>query len=765
MPQSRILEKATAERYLALFDAMGEGVAFHQVIRSESGCPKDYLILEVNAAYEKMTGLKRESVVGRTSLEAYGVSEPPYLSEYARTVQSKISYRFETFFPPLARHFEISVVPIGNNEFATIFTDITARKALEETLRLSDEVLKQIPDAILVTDLDGTIQRWEGKAEQMFGYTVEEAVGKPVSFLHHPDVRSGMSAEIIRQIHENGRFFDEIPCVAKDGSELAIETAAHALCDKDGQAVALVGVSRDVTDRKRAEAALRASEAALSTIFHSSPDNVVITRTADNVILDVNETFLRTLGYRREEVVGKTSLELQIWMDPAERARCLGLLAAQPCPPFEATFRAKDGRSIPVVTSTRPVEIRGTACWLSTVRDITERLRAEREKARLEDQLRQAQKLESIGQLAGGIAHDFNNLLTVINGYGDLLLAQLSQNDPVREPIAQIRNAGERAASLTQQLLAFSRRQIIEPKPLNMNTVIAASWEMLRRLVGEDIELTASLGQELGLVVADAGQIHQVLINLIVNARDALPGGGRVTIETSNEELTAKDQQCNPDVTPGSHVCLAITDTGIGMDENVRQRIFEPFFTTKADRSGTGLGLATTYGIVRQSGGCVRVESAPGKGSQFAVYLPRLAGNVESEAEEVCDRPDLRGCEVVLVVEDETEVRKLTVAILRRLGYRVLEAPGGREALALASAESGPIHLLITDVVMPRMTGRELAERLLAFRPDTRVLYMSGYTEDVIAHRGILDPGVKYIAKPFRPQELAARVRDLLGPF
>jgi signal transduction histidine kinase len=378
-----------------------------------------------------------------------------------------------------------------------------------------------------------------------------------------------------------------------------------------------------------------------------------------------------------------------------------------------------------------------------------ERKRTEDALRQSEEQLRQAQKMEAVGRLAGGIAHDFNNLLTVITSYTDLLLEDLDPGDPIREDVGQIRKAAEGAAALTRQLLAFSRQQALAPRVLSLKTSIASAEPLLERLIGEDVHLTTSVAPDLGAVKADPGQLEQVIINLAVNARDAMPTGGRLTIEAANVE-------------GGRYVMLALSDTGIGMDEETKSRIFEPFFTTKAAGKGTGLGLATVYGIVKQSGGFIGVQSELGRGTTFQVYLPRVDEPAETDTAGAALPEPRGGSETVLVVEDEPPVRIVTRQVLERYGYAVLEAPDGETALHLAAKHHGPIHLLLTDVVMPGLSGRQLAEQLGRLRPAIKVLYASGYAENALAHHGIPESGISYLRKPFAPETLARRVRDVL---
>jgi PAS domain S-box-containing protein len=400
---------------------------------------------------------------------------------------------------------------------------------------------------------------------------------------------------------------------------------------------------------------------------------------------------------------------------------------------------------------------------IAMLEDITPRKQAEDERVRLESQLRQAQKMEAVGQLAGGVAHDFNNLLTAIRGYSEFALSRVGDDPGLQKDIEEIAKSAERASSLTRQLLAFSRKQLLQPRILQLNDVVSEVDKMLRRLIGEDIEVVTIFGRALGRVKADPGQIEQVLVNLVVNARDAMPEGGKLTIETSNVDLDEERAAQHEALAPGRYVMLAVHDTGHGMDAETRSRLFEPFFTTKEQGKGTGLGLATVYGIVKQSGGYVIVDSEPGGGATFKVYLQRLEAGVDEPEPLVridADRPS--GSETVLLVEDEEVVRNLVREILERNGYAVLEARNGAEALELGQSSADPIHLLVTDVVMPKMSGRDLAERLVAIHPETRVLYMSGYTDGAISEQSVLDPRTDFLLKPFTFDDLAQKVRKVL---
>jgi len=387
---------------------------------------------------------------------------------------------------------------------------------------------------------------------------------------------------------------------------------------------------------------------------------------------------------------------------------------------------------------------------------------AEEEKKRMEEQFRQAQKMEAVGRLSGGIAHDFNNLMTIVMGNADLTLMDMPEDDPIRESVIQIREAGGRAASLTRQILAFSRRQIVEPVVLNLNELALGVDKMLRRIIGEDVDLETVLGSDLGRVEADPGQLEQVMMNLAVNARDAMPGGGKLTIETANVELDREYARNHFAVTPGSYVMLAVSDTGMGMTEEVRSQIFEPFFTTKEVGKGTGLGLSTVYGIVKQADGHIWVYSEPGKGATFKIYLPRVekAGQALKQVDTMPE--SLQGSETVLVVEDDPQLRNMAFKILERHGYTVLVAEGGQPAIQIAETYGEKIDLVVTDVVMPEMSGKEAAERIKTLRPDIKVLFMSGYTDNAIVHHGILDRDIAFLQKPFTPNGLARKVKEVL---
>ena len=520
-------------------------------------------------------------------------------------------------------------------------------------------------------------------------------------------------------------------------------------------AVTALVVAALMTERATAQQALTESEAHYRVLFESNPNPLFVYTLDTLALLAVNEAAVSQYGYTREEFLAMTLEE----MHPPEDVRALRDLVAKSETGFrnrgEWRHRKKDGTIIDVEITRNTLTFSGRPAALAMAHDITKR-------KSVETQLLQAQKMEAVGRLAGGIAHDFNNLLTAIFGSSDLLLEDLTVDDQRRADVEDIKKAAQRAAALTRQLLAFSRKQVLALQVLDLNALIADLEKMLRRLIGEDIEFRTILTSDLGAVRADPGQLEQVIMNLAVNARDAMPQGGKLTLETANVDLDAAYAQAHAPLAPGRYAMLAVSDTGIGIDAQVKAHIFEPFFTTKEKGKGTGLGLATVYGIVKQSDGSIWVYSEPGQGTTFKIYLPRVEAAAEPPAPKPMPPASVRGSETILLAEDEEAVRNLMRRVLEAHGYTLLVAADGQEALRLADGHKGPIHLLLTDIVMPNLGGRQLAERVVSARHATKVLYLSGYTDDAIVHHGVLEPGIAFLEKPFTPQGLARKVRELL---
>jgi PAS domain S-box-containing protein len=550
-----------------------------------------------------------------------------------------------------------------------------------------------------------------------------------------------------------------ILCTGTLSEEIAVKALRKGLDDyvlKDPQRIMrLPAAVRGAIDHARQRAAARAAERRYETLFQGAPVGLVRSL-PDGRMLAANAAAARIWDY--PDIVTLLNVNARdLYADPEDRARLAAMIEGnEVVQDFEVHARRGDGTLIWVSLGARAEKDAGGQVlhyeW--SVADITER-------KRLESELRQAQKLEGIGQLAGGIAHDFNNLLTVITGRSHLVLAQLPADHAVRRHIDLIQTTAERAAALTRQLLAFSRKQVLEPKVLDVNAVVTGLAPMLRRLIGENLEFAVVPAPELGPVKADPSQLEQVILNLAVNARDAMPQGGTLTIETANVELDETYTRRHPGANAGRFVMLAVSDTGHGMDAAIKARIFEPFFTTKDPGKGTGLGLATVFGIVKQSGGSIGVYSEPGHGTTFKVYLPRVDEAIDQTATGAA--PTLaRGSETILLVEDDDEVRALARETLDGHGYAVIPAAAPAEALQLAGSHSGPIHLLVTDVVLPQLSGRGLAERLAPEHRDLRVLYMSGYTDDAIVRHGMLEEGTAFLQKPFTPFTLLWKVREVL---
>ena len=617
-------------------------------------------------------------------------------------------------------------------------------------------------NGIVITDAAGAIL-WANPAfTRMTGYPLAEVKGRNPSILKSGLHDRAFYQELWSTITSGRSWHGELVNRRKDGSLYTEEMTITPVMCAEGQVANYIAIKQDVTRRRQAEEE-----------FQKVRERLELALEAANEALwdwDVpsgrcyfSPRYYTMLGYEP----GEFPAHYQSWeelLHPDDRQSAgeevQRFLDRHEGFAIEFRLRTKTGEYRSLLCRGRVVEADETGRpvrMVGTNSDITER-------NKLAEQVRHAQRMEAVGVLAGGIAHDFNNLLTVINGHCSLLLESAAETSPLAAPLAEIRDAGERAAGLTRQLLAFSRRQVLRPTVVNLNSIIQRLGTMLRRMVREDIRITTTLEPALGSVLADEGQLEQVVMNLVVNSRDALPGGGEITIETGNFYADASYAQAHPDVSPGAYVMLAISDTGTGMDEETRSHLFEPFFTTKPVHKGTGLGLSTVYGIVHQSGGWIWVYSEPGKGSTFKVYLPRTEQSAEPSEQQASARQVPRaGTETVLIVEDEPALLKLAANSLKKHGYSVLTASRGPAALEIAAQHPGPIHLLLTDVIMPEMNGRELSDALTRTRPGMRVLFMSGYTDDVISTSGVLDRDVAYLQKPFSPNELARRVREVLS--
>jgi PAS domain S-box-containing protein len=680
--------------------------------------------------------------------------------------------------------------PLDNLHFAKSILEIFSpraaaeleRKQTDEALRESEQrhraFIAQSPDAMWRIEFEvpiatalpaeqqidkmyqyGYVAECNDATARMFGLeTAEQLIGARFGDLEPPssprfreDLLSAVRSEYRYTTIETGRL--------DQAGALRYLLRSHWGIVESGLLQRIWGMSRDITELRRAEMAVAAAEQTLRELLENL-HLVAVMLDREELVSFCNEYLLRMSGYQSEDIIGKNWFDLMIPSEDREKLRtafefaCNGLQSAGH---HEGTLLTRDGRRLLIAwdsTILRDSDGRVTGS-ASIGRDITE-YRA------IEEQLRHAQKLESIGRLTGGVAHDFNNLLTLILGYTGMLLAHLDPTDPSYIALSEIKQTAEKGAALTQQLLVFSRRQILHPKLLNPNSLVADSQRMLSRIIREDIELKLELEPALALVCADEGQMHQVLINLALNARDAMPNGGRLTITSSNADLQEGDAPPFPEMVPGLYVLLTISDTGVGMSPEVRAHLFEPFFTTKEQGKGTGLGLSTVYGIIQQSGGRIVVETEPGKGTIFKIFLPAIVPPAEPSAGARTASAVHGGTETIVVVEDHNEVRELAVKILRDYGYNVLEAADATEALRMIEHHKGSIHLILTDVVMPGMAGPELLERVRSTHPTIKTLLMSGYVDSNAAEQSVSELGLAYIQKPFTPEVLAAKIREVL---
>ena len=649
-----------------------------------------------------------------------------------------------------------------------------ATAALQEAEAKYRQLVEQVPAISYVAEAgaQGRFRYLSPQVKTILGYRPEDCLADPCFWWDHlnPD---DYPIALLEDSWEEGRPFQvEYRMRRQDGREVWLRDEAVIVIDPQTGRRLTRGVLIDITERKRAEDALRESEERYRSFVERSsegifrmeynppvpcdlpiPEQLVLGR-RNGYLAECNDALARMYGRASaQELVGKPLSDFLVLNDPVTREFMEEFIRAG----YRATdqeSREIDSHGVKKIFRNTMAGIVVDGQWVRTwgiTRDVTERVH-------LEEQLRNAQQLEAIGRLAGGVAHDFNNILSIIMGHGELLLAATGVEERARNGLEQIRRAADRAASLTQQLLAFSRKQVLQPKVLDLNDAVADVQKMLSRVIGEDIELIASLHPSLVPVKADPGQVEQVLMNLAVNARDAMPQGGKLVMETSNLEAGTELAR-DLDLIPGRYAVLKVTDTGHGMDGATRSHVFEPFFTTKPMGKGTGLGLATVYGIVKQSGGSIQVESEMGRGTVFRIYLPVAEGAAGKRQEPVVEEKVAGGTETILITEDEPDLRELARIFLAGYGYKVLEAASAEQAIQMADTFAGRIDLLLTDVIMPGMSGRQLAENILSKRPQTKIVYMTGYTDDMVVQHKVLEPGVKLLQKPFGRVDLALKVR------
>lgn len=656
---------------------------------------------------------------------------------------------------PTPSDVPIDAIDAGGESGAARSSGLTTA---EQQLRFQASLLEAMGSTALTFDPNGVVTYANHACVTMFGWPLERIVGKHIlDLIATPEARDRV-VELLPQITPDGSWSGELHVSHDDGTLFPVHAQVNTVVSPEGELIGAIAVVTDIRRLKNIEHHLRESEARYRLLAENSTD-VISQYDEQGNCLYMSPAASTLYGYEPDERMGKP---FQPFIHPDDLARVMEVhrraLRRQDVATVAYRAKRRKGDFVWVETTARGISKSDGPGVITVTRSIAER-------QRLEEQIRQVQRMESIGRLAGGVAHDFNNFLTVINCYSELLLDRLEGDEASSNLVHEILEAGHRAQSLTRQLLAFSRKQILAPTLLFINEVLLAMEEMLRRLIGEDYELELSVGARVGSVRADRGQIEQVILNLVLNARDAMPQGGRIVVATGEQQLNREAIRDLPDLSPGRFVTLSVSDTGMGIEQTLQPHIFEPFFTTKGPGSGTGLGLATVYGIVKQSGGHISLQSEPNRGSCFRIYLPKRVEHRAERDEQGPHAPDsLEGHgETILLAEDDAAVRQLAHDILTRRGYHVLSARDGIEALDIAAQHPGVIHLLLADVVMPNLNGRELADRLIRQRPGTLVLHMSGYTDDEVLRRGIQDKNLPMLNKPFTPLSLARKVSEVLG--
>jgi two-component system NtrC family sensor kinase len=636
-----------------------------------------------------------------------------------------------------------------------VFQDVTERRKAEEDIRQLASIVESSNDAIIGKTLDGVILSWNKGAEEIYGYTADEIKGKPVSVLvppDHPDEIPQLLEKIKRGEHVE-RY--ETVRRTKDSRTICVSLTVSPVKDSGGRIVGASTIARDITERKKAEEEQRRAGAYNRSLIEASLDPLV-TIGPDGKITDVNSATEQMTGYLRAELIGTDFSDYFTERDMA-RDGYQQVFREGSVRDYPLGLRHRDGRITPVLynASLYRDEAGKVGGIFAAARDMTAR-------RKLEEQLRQSQKMEAVGQLAGGIAHDFNNILSAIVGYGSLLQMKMSPSDPLRPNVNHLLESANRASVLTRSLLAFSRKQVLDRRPVNLNDILRNVDKFLRRIIGEDIQLTTLCNTDPLHINADSGQIEQVLMNLAANARDAMARGGTLSLRTEAVAIDEAFRQAHGYGKPGSYALLSVTDTGTGMDETVQSKIFEPFFTTKEPGRGTGLGLSIVYGIIKQHYGYINVYSEPGSGTAFRIYLPLIRSQEETPQPLAEAAPPARGSETILVAEDDAVVGELTRTILQEFGYKAIVAGDGEDAVAKFKENKAAIRLCILDMIMPKMLGKEVSEEIKKIAPAMKILFTSGYTADRMQTEGIAKPGYDYILKPVSPTDLLKKVREML---
>jgi len=725
---------------------------------------KEGKVTFVSANVEQIGGYRPEEIIGRLFTDFV---HPEDQAERFKSFQEIFSgkdqvmeYRFVTRKgePRWIRSHSQRILQNGEVVgMQGLLFDITDRKRFEAALQQSERKFRDIfdnsGDAILIHDLQGRFLETNEVACRRLGYMREELRALTLTRIVHPKTLHLIPAQL-QELEQNAHAIFETVVWGSNGMEIPVEVSSRKI-EFEGKPCYL-SLVRDITRRLE-------KEIEYAQVLKTSIDGFWVINADEGRLLEANPAAANMLGYTKEEMLDLTVGDIDALFTIEKIRQHINHIRENGSERFETQHRQKDGKRIDVDISASYLPHSG-GHLLVFIRDITERKQAEVKNAQLQAQVHQSQKLESVGRLAGGVAHDLNNLLSPILGYSELLLDETAADDKRKPPLQHILEAGGRARSLVRQLLAFSRQQMLEITKIDLNALLNNFEKLMRHTLREDIGINLSLADSLPAIKGDSGQVEQVLMNLVINAQDAMPTGGRLTIETARVELDEAYAGQRQGVKAGAYVLMAVSDTGHGMDAETSGNIFEPFFTTKDKEKGTGLGLSTAYGIVKQHGGNIWVYSESGFGTTVKVYLPvscNFSHNGETEPKKVLGR-HLKGTETILLVEDEEMVRDLVINMLEQQGYKALAAEDGQRAIELLREEEKPIDLLLTDVVMPDMNGRELYTKISDFYQDLKVIYMSGYTENVIAHHGVLDPGVFFIQKPFSVADLALKIREVM---
>jgi len=746
--------RESEEKFRAIFDNAMDGILLADIENKK--------FLTGNRMICGMLGYSEGEIEALGGLDIHPEKDLPYvLDQFER--QSKRQIEIAANIPVKRKdgsifYADISSSPVtllGEAYLIGIFRDITERKLAQEALinlsSRNEAILSAVPDIIMEVN-SNKIYTWANRAGlEFFG---EDVLGREAAFYFEGEQETYKKVKPLFNGVENVVYVESWQR-RKDGQKRLLAWWCRVLKDEKGNVTGALSTARDITEQQKSEDALRTSEEKFSKAFRSSPAFVTISTVRDGRFIEVNDAFLEASGYQREEMLGKSSLELGIWADPSDRNKMVNRLREHGVVHNkESRFRMKSGEILTILYSAELINVEAEECIIAVILDITEH-------KKLENQLLQAQKMEAVGQLAGGVAHDFNNIITAIFSYGYLMRKKLEEDDPLRENIDKILTLSERAAQITRGLLTFSRKQHFEFVPVRLNEIITNIKSMLVNFIGEDIEVHTGLSNRDITIVADRTQMEQVILNLSMNARDAMPEGGKLNIETELTEMTDSFIKAHGFGEPGRYALLSVSDTGTGMDEETRRRVFEPFFTTKEVGKGTGLGLSVVYGIIKQHNGYINIYSEPGKGTTFRIYLPEIRASIEIEKEKVPLQKTVTSA-TILVAEDEPAVRDSIRNILQEFGYKVIEAVDGQDAVDKFAAHKDEIHLILLDVVMPKKNGKEAHEEIKRMNPGIKAIFMSGYTADIMFRKRVLEEEVMFVSKPILPDRLLSIIREAI---